>query len=37
MGRKFDVIDGCAAPGNKTLQLGEYLGDRGTVWAFEKD
>jgi putative methyltransferase len=23
---RFDIIDCCAAPGNKTMQLGEYLG-----------
>lgn len=34
---KFDIIDACSAPGNKTLQLSEYLGDRGNVYAFEKD
>jgi putative methyltransferase len=33
----FDIIDCCAAPGNKTLQLAEYLGDKGTVYAFDKD
>jgi len=26
-GRKFDVIDACAAPGNKTIQLAEYIGE----------
>lgn len=31
---KFDIIDACSAPGNKTIQLAEYLGDRGNVWAF---
>lgn len=36
-GKKFDVMDACSAPGNKTLQLGEYVGKSGTVYAFEKD
>ena len=35
--KKFDVIDGCSAPGNKTLQLSELLGNRGVVFAFEKN
>ena len=30
------MIDGCSAPGNKTLQLSELLGRRGVVYAFEK-
>lgn len=30
----LDVIDACSAPGNKTLQLGEYIGSKGTVYAF---
>jgi 16S rRNA C967 or C1407 C5-methylase (RsmB/RsmF family) len=34
---KFDIIDACSAPGNKTIQLAEYLGTRGRVWAFERD
>jgi len=25
-GRTYDVIDACSAPGNKTIQLAEYLG-----------
>ena len=33
-GRKFNVIDACAAPGNKTIQLAEYLGKAGKVFAF---
>lgn len=36
-GKKFDIIDACSAPGNKTLQLGEFLSSRGTVFAFEKN
>lgn len=32
--RNFDVIDACSAPGNKTIQLAEYLGTNGTVYAF---
>lgn len=32
----FDVIDCCAAPGNKTMQAAEYLNNRGKVYAFEK-
>jgi putative methyltransferase len=30
----FDLIDSCSAPGNKTLQLGEYFGS-STTFAFE--
>lgn len=30
-------MDACSAPGNKTIQLAQYLGKRGTVFAFEKD
>lgn len=32
----FDVVDCCAAPGNKTLQLSEYQ-PQGRIFAFEKD
>jgi putative methyltransferase len=35
--KKVKVIDACSAPGNKTLQLAEALGERGRVFAFEKD
>lgn len=36
---RFDIIDCCAAPGNKTLQLAEYMNKfnvDGKVFAFEK-
>jgi putative methyltransferase len=36
-GKKFNIIDACSAPGNKTLQLSEYLDTKGVVYAFEKD
>ena len=35
--KQFDVIDACSAPGNKTIQLSELVGNRGNVLAFEKD
>ena len=37
--KKFDVIDACAAPGNKTLQLSEYLLDfpKSNLLVFEKN
>lgn len=31
--RKYDVIDACSAPGNKTVQLAEY-NQRGKIFAF---
>ena len=31
------VIDACAAPGNKTSQLCTLVGPQGQVWAFERD
>lgn len=34
---EFNIIDCCAAPGNKTIQLAEYLGSHGLVFAFEKN
>jgi 16S rRNA C967 or C1407 C5-methylase (RsmB/RsmF family) len=34
--RRFDVIDACSAPGNKTVQLAE-LTPKGRVFAYEKD
>jgi 25S rRNA (cytosine2278-C5)-methyltransferase len=34
---RFDVIDACAAPGNKTIQISEYVGASGRVFAFEKN
>ena len=38
-GKKFDIVDSCSAPGNKTIQLAEYLNETGSgrVFAFEKD
>ncbi len=35
--RQFDIIDACSAPGNKTIQLAEYIGQSGRVFAFEKN
>ena len=35
--KRFDIIDACSAPGNKTLQLSEIIDHRGTVFAFEKN
>lgn len=32
-----EVIDGCAAPGNKTTHIASYLKDEGLVYAFERD
>lgn len=31
------VIDGCAAPGGKATHLAELMGDRGTVWACDRN
>jgi 16S rRNA C967 or C1407 C5-methylase (RsmB/RsmF family) len=33
--RKYDVIDACSAPGNKTVQLAEY-NQSGKIFAYEK-
>lgn len=30
------IIDACAAPGGKTTHIAELIGDRGTVWAFDR-
>jgi len=37
--KKFDVIDACAAPGNKTLQISEYLTSfpKANLLVFEKN
>lgn len=35
--RMFDIIDACAAPGNKTTQLSEHIRSNGIVFAFEKN
>ena len=32
-----DVLDACAAPGNKTTHAAALLGDRGAVHAFDRD
>jgi len=37
--KRFDVIDACAAPGNKTLQISEYLSDfpKANFFVYEKN
>lgn len=37
--KRFDVLDACAAPGNKTLQLSEYLSEfsNSKLFVFEKN
>lgn len=35
--RGAQVMDACAAPGNKTSQLCALVGPEGRVWAFERD
>jgi 16S rRNA (cytosine967-C5)-methyltransferase len=30
------IIDACAAPGGKTLHIGELIGDRGEIWACDQ-
>lgn len=37
---KFDIIDCCSAPGNKTMQLAQYMNQmsvKGRVFAIELD
>lgn len=31
------VIDACAAPGGKTTHMAELMGDRGTIWACDRN
>jgi 16S rRNA (cytosine967-C5)-methyltransferase len=31
------IVDACAAPGGKTTHIAELMGDRGTVWACDRD
>ncbi len=32
--KKYDIIDACSAPGNKTMQLSFYASNKGKVFAF---
>ncbi|MEO0949478.1 MAG: 16S rRNA (cytosine(967)-C(5))-methyltransferase, partial [Cyanobacteria bacterium J06641_5] len=31
------IIDACAAPGGKATHIAELMGDRGTIWACDRD